>query len=55
MAVKQASYKILLNEGQFELRLYDPMVVVTCGEIDLAGGDGLIEYLAISVEIIENL
>ncbi len=40
MAVEQASYKVLLKEGPFELRLYDPMVVATCRETDLAGKDG---------------
>jgi len=40
MAVEQASYKIVLKEGPFEVRLYDPMIVATCRETDLAGGDG---------------
>lgn len=40
MAVEQASYKVLIHEGHFELRLYEPMVVVTSRETDFAGGDG---------------
>ena len=40
MAVEQASYQVLAKEGPFELRLYEPMVIVTCEETDLAGGDG---------------
>ncbi len=40
MATEQATYQILAKEGLFELRLYEPMVLVTSPETDLAGGDG---------------
>ncbi len=40
MAVEQASYKVLAKEGPFEIRLYEPMVVASCQEADLSGGDG---------------
>ena len=40
MAIEKASYQVLIHEGPFELRLYEPMIVVTSREIDLAGGDG---------------
>jgi hypothetical protein len=40
MSVEKATYQVLKQEGQFELRHYDPMVVVTSRESDLSGGDG---------------
>ena len=40
MAVEQASYKVLLKEGNFEVRLYEPMVLVVSTENDLKGYSG---------------
>jgi len=40
MAVEKAAYQVLLQEGAFELRRYEPMVVVTSRESDLSGGNG---------------
>lgn len=40
MAVEKAEYKVLVQEGSFELRSYEPMLVVTSRESDLSGGNG---------------
>lgn len=40
MAVEKAAYQVLLQEGSFELRRYEPMLVVTSRESDLSGGNG---------------
>jgi hypothetical protein len=40
MSVEKAAYQVLLQDGDFELRRYDPMVVVTSRDSDLAGGNG---------------
>ncbi len=40
LAIKQASYQVLLKEGLFELRRYDTMVTINCRESDLGGGSG---------------
>jgi len=40
MAVEKAAYQVLFHEGPFELRHYEPMVVVTSRESDLSGGNG---------------
>jgi len=37
MSVEHASFKLLMSEGQFELRLYEPMGVVMCRESDDEG------------------
>lgn len=40
MSVEKASYQVLVQEGNFELRLYEPMILVTSRESDLSGGNG---------------
>ena len=40
MSVEKAAYRVLIQDGNFELRLYEPMVVVTSRESDLSGGNG---------------
>jgi SOUL heme-binding protein len=40
MSVEKAAYQVLIQEGPFELRHYEPMVVVTSRESDLSGGNG---------------
>jgi len=40
MAVEKTPYQVLMQEGPFELRHYEPIVVVTSRESDLSGGDG---------------
>jgi hypothetical protein len=40
MPVEKAEYQVLFQEGPFELRRYEPMVVVTSRESDLSGGNG---------------
>jgi hypothetical protein len=40
MAVEQAAYKVLLKEGNFEVRLYEPMVLAVSNENDLKGYSG---------------
>ena len=40
MAVEKPAYQVLLQEGSFELRRYEPMLVVTSRESDLSGGNG---------------
>lgn len=40
MSVEKAAYQVLLQDGDIELRRYDPMVVVTSRDSDLAGGNG---------------
>ena len=40
MSVEKASYQVLIQEDNFELRLYEPMVLVTSKESDLSGGNG---------------
>ena len=40
MAVEQASYKVIIKEGNFEVRFYDPMVVAVSTENDLKGHSG---------------
>lgn len=40
LAGEHASYQVLLKDGPFEIRLYEPKVIVTCPETDVAGGDG---------------
>jgi hypothetical protein len=49
MAIEQAAYKIILKEGDFELRQYEPMTVAVTQESDLKGGNGfntLFEYIS---------
>jgi len=40
VAIEPASYQVLLKDGPFEIRLYEPMVIVTCRETDVDRGDG---------------
>jgi hypothetical protein len=40
MAVEQASYKVIIKEGNFEVRFYDPMVVAVSTENDIKGYSG---------------
>jgi len=40
MAVEKASYKTIIKEGNFEVRLYDPMIVAVSVENDLKGTSG---------------
>lgn len=40
MPVEKATYQVLVQDGNFELRRYEPMVVVTSRESDLSGGNG---------------
>jgi hypothetical protein len=40
MAIEKAAYKVILKEGDFELRQYEPMIVAVSQEVDLRGGGG---------------
>ena len=40
MPVEKAAYKILIKEGNFEVRLYEPMIIVSTAESDLRGYSG---------------
>jgi effector-binding domain-containing protein len=40
MAVEKAAHKILIKEGNFEVRLYEPMIIATTAETDLRGYSG---------------
>ncbi|MEI7883787.1 MAG: heme-binding protein [Clostridia bacterium] len=40
MAIEQAAYKVLIKEGDFEIREYEPMIVAVSNEADLRGGGG---------------
>jgi hypothetical protein len=40
MSIEQAAYKVLLKEGNFEIRQYEPMIVAVSQEEDLKGGGG---------------
>jgi SOUL heme-binding protein len=40
MSVEKAAYQVIIQEGSFELRSYEPMLVVTSRESDLSGGNG---------------
>lgn len=40
MAIEQATYKVLIKEGDFEIRQYEPMIVAVSKEEDLKGGRG---------------
>jgi hypothetical protein len=40
MAIEQAAYKVILKEGDFELRQYEPMIVAFSLETDLKGSSG---------------
>jgi len=40
MAVERASYTTIVKDGNFELRLYDPMVVIISQDNDLKGTTG---------------
>ncbi len=40
MAVEQASYKVIIKEGNFEVRFYDPMVVAVSTKNDIKGYSG---------------
>jgi len=40
MSIEQAAYKVLLKEGNFEIRQYEPMIVAVSQEQDLRGGGG---------------
>jgi hypothetical protein len=40
MAVEQASYKVIIKEGNFEVRFYDPMVIAVSTENDIKGYSG---------------
>jgi len=40
MAIEQAAYKVILKEGEFEIRQYEPMIVAVSQELDLRGGGG---------------
>jgi hypothetical protein len=48
MSVEKPAYQVLLQDGNFELRQYEPMIVVTSSESDLSGGNGfdkLFDYI----------
>ena len=40
MAVEQASYNVIIKEGNFEVRFYNPMVVAVSTENDIKGYSG---------------
>jgi hypothetical protein len=40
MAVEKATYKVIIKEGNFEVRLYEPMIVLVSQENDLKGTSG---------------
>ncbi|MGM0689481.1 MAG: SOUL family heme-binding protein [Bacillota bacterium] len=40
MAVEKASYKVIIKDRNFEVRLYDPMIVAVSRENDLKGTSG---------------
>ncbi len=40
MAIEKASYKVIIKDRNFEVRLYDPMIVVVSQENDLKGTSG---------------
>jgi len=40
MAIEQAAYQVLIKEGDFEIRQYEPMIVAVSNEEDLRGGGG---------------
>lgn len=49
MSIEQAAYKVLLQEGNFEIRQYEPMIVAVSQEQDLRGGggfDNLFRYIS---------
>ena len=49
MAIEQAAYKVIMKEGDFELRQYEPMTVAVTQESDLKDGNGfniLFEYIS---------
>ncbi len=49
MAVEKASYKVISKEGNFEVRLYDPMIVLVSQENDFnntSGFNQLFNYIS---------
>ncbi len=40
MAVEKASYKVIIKDRNFEVRIYDPMIVAISAETDLRGSSG---------------
>ena len=40
MAVEKASYKVIIKEGNLEVRLYDPMIIAVSADTDLRGSSG---------------
>ncbi|MBP1744859.1 MAG: hypothetical protein H6Q58_1837 [Firmicutes bacterium] len=40
MAIEKTAYKVILKEGDFEIRQYEPMIVAVSQEGDLRGGGG---------------
>jgi hypothetical protein len=40
VAVEKASYKVIIKEGNFEVRLYDPMIIAVSADTDLSGSSG---------------
>lgn len=40
MAVEQASYKVIIKEGNYEVRLYEPIIIAVSKENDLRGYSG---------------
>lgn len=40
MAIEKTVYKVILKEGDFEIRQYEPMIVAVSQEDDLRGGGG---------------
>jgi len=40
IAVEKASYKVIIKDRNFEVRLYDPMIVAVSTETDLRGSSG---------------
>jgi hypothetical protein len=48
MAIEQAAYKVIMKEGDFELRQYEPMTVAVTQESDIRAGNGfnkLFDYI----------
>jgi len=48
MAIEEAAYKVIMKEGDFELRQYEPITVAVTQESDIKGGNGfnkLFDYI----------
>jgi len=43
MAIEKAGYEVILKENQFEIRMYEPMVIAISEETDLRGYSGFNE------------